>query len=48
MTGALVARVLTDVSGIDKEFDYTVPPHLVDEVQVGCQVRVDLAGRRVG
>ena len=48
MTGALVARVLTDVSGIDKEFDYTVPAHLADEAQVGCKVRVDLAGRRVG
>jgi primosomal protein N' (replication factor Y) len=41
-----VVRVLPDVSGIDKEFDYLVPDHL-PEVIVGSVVRVDLAGRRV-
>jgi primosomal protein N' (replication factor Y) len=42
----LVARVLTDVAGIDKEFDYLVPGG--QPVEVGSQVRVDLHGRRVG
>ena len=44
----LVVRVLTEVAGIDKEFDYLVPPHLVEQVYVGSEVRVDLSGRRVG
>ncbi|MGC8513715.1 MAG: hypothetical protein ACP5P1_11900 [Acidimicrobiales bacterium] len=44
----LIASVITDVSGIDKQFDYCVPPGLADSVEVGSQVRVDLAGRRVG
>ncbi len=40
--------MLTEVAGIDKEFDYLVPPHLVEQVGVGSEVRVDLSGRRVG
>jgi primosomal protein N' (replication factor Y) len=43
-----VVRVLTDVAGVDKEFDYTVPDGLAAAVQPGTMVRVDLAGRRVG
>lgn len=44
----LIASVVTDVSGIDKHFDYLVPPGLTETLEVGSQVRVDLAGRRVG
>ena len=45
---ALVGRVITDVAGIDKAFDYLVPIGLEDAVRVGTEVRLDLAGRRVG
>ncbi len=41
-------RVVPDVSGIDKEFDYLVPEQLRDQVRVGTLVRVPLHGRRVG
>ena len=44
----LVARVVTDVAGIDKEFDYLVPEDRADAVTVGTEVRVPLGGRRVG
>ena len=43
-----VARVLTDVAGIPKEFDYLVPEALEPRVAVGTMVRVPLGGRRVG
>ncbi len=46
--GALVIRVVTDVAGIDKPFDYLVPSALAPEVRVGSLVRVNLGGRRVG
>ena len=39
-------RVVTDVAGLDKEFDYVAPEGR--GLEVGMQVRVDLAGRRVG
>jgi primosomal protein N' (replication factor Y) len=42
-----VARVLPNVTGLDKEFDYLVPAGL-GEVQVGDLVRVNLHGRRIG
>lgn len=42
----LVARVVPDVSGIDKIFDYSVPPGL--DARLGDLVRVPLGGRRVG
>jgi len=42
-----VVRVLPDIVGIDKEFDYFVPEPM-GEVAVGDTVRVDLHGRRVG
>lgn len=49
MTGVpLVVRLLPDVRGIDKSFDYLVPERFRDQVRVGDQVRVDLHGRRVG
>jgi primosomal protein N' (replication factor Y) len=43
-----VARVVPDVTGLDKQFDYLVPAALVPQVQVGSLVRVPLHGRRVG
>ena len=42
-----VARVLPDVSGLDKEFDYYVPDR-IGAVQLGDVVRVELHGRRIG
>jgi primosomal protein N' (replication factor Y) (superfamily II helicase) len=47
-TVATVARVVTDVAGIDKEFDYLVPDHMTGSVELGSEVRVPLHGRRVG
>ena len=44
---SLVARVVPDVSGIDKQFDYLVPPSLAPRVRPGAVVRVELNGRRV-
>ncbi len=43
-----VVRVVPDVSGIDKAFDYIVPDQWADRVEVGSLVRVELNGRRVG
>lgn len=44
----LVARVVVDVTGLDKRFDYLVPGPLRDQVRVGTMVRVELGPRRVG
>jgi primosomal protein N' (replication factor Y) len=44
----VIARVVPDVTGLDKEFDYLVPPDLVGSVETGDRVRVSLHGRRVG
>ncbi|MCU1504850.1 MAG: priA [Ilumatobacteraceae bacterium] len=44
----LVARVVPDVTGLDKHFDYLVPEAMADAVRPGSQVRVPLHGRRVG
>jgi len=44
----LVARVVPDVTGLDKQFDYLVPQHLRARVAVGSMVRVPLHGRKVG
>lgn len=43
-----VARVLPDVTGLDKSFDYLIPDDLADDVRVGTIVRVELHGRRIG
>ena len=43
-----VARVLPDVSGIDRQFDYAIPAALAARIAVGTRVRVSLHGRRVG
>ena len=48
MGAPLIARVLPDVKGIDKSFDYLVPGAIQDQVRVGTMVRIDLHGRRVG
>jgi primosomal protein N' (replication factor Y) (superfamily II helicase) len=45
---ALVARVVPDVTGLDKQFDYLVPDSLRAFVGPGSMVRVPLHGRRVG
>lgn len=42
-----MVRVLPDVSGLAKEFDYLVPARFADRVEVGTIVRVELHGRRV-
>ncbi|MEP7114407.1 MAG: hypothetical protein ABI862_14165 [Ilumatobacteraceae bacterium] len=44
----LVARIVPDVTGLDKQFDYLVPESLRASVAVGSLVRVSLHGRRVG
>lgn len=43
-----VARVIPDVTGLDKEFDYLIPADLDATVEVGTIVRVELHGRRIG
>lgn len=43
----VLARVVPDVLGIDKSFDYEVPDDLGADCAVGDVVRVDLHGRRV-
>lgn len=43
-----VVRVLPDVAGLDKLFDYVVPDDGHADVRVGTRVRVELHGRRVG
>jgi primosomal protein N' (replication factor Y) (superfamily II helicase) len=40
-------RVLPDVTGLDKAFDYSVPEPMRGELAVGSIVRVPLHGRRV-
>ena len=44
----LVARVVPDVTGLDKQFDYLVPDSVRNRVAIGSMVRVPLHGRRVG
>lgn len=46
--GPAVATVVPDVTGLDKQFDYRIPPDLVAGVRVGTIVRVELHGRRIG
>lgn len=42
------ARVLPDVTGLDKPFDYSIPDDLAGQIVVGTMVRVELHGRRIG
>ena len=44
----VIVRVVPDVLGIDKSFDYAVPDGMVAQVVVGDLVRIELHGRRVG
>ncbi|MDO8391981.1 MAG: hypothetical protein Q7V57_16005 [Actinomycetota bacterium] len=44
----LVARVVPNVTGLDKQFDYLVPTAMHDRIAVGSLVRVPLHGRTVG
>jgi len=43
----LVARVLPDVAGFERELDYEVPTKFAPELRPGCIVRVPLQGRAV-
>ncbi|MDX2382261.1 MAG: hypothetical protein QNM02_21190 [Acidimicrobiia bacterium] len=43
-----IARILPDITGLDKRFDYLVPADMADRIVVGSLVRIDLHGRRVG
>jgi primosomal protein N' (replication factor Y) (superfamily II helicase) len=43
-----VARVVPDVTGLDKEFDYLIPDAMQAHIDIGTMVRVPLHGRRVG
>jgi len=43
-----VARVLPDVTGLDKLFDYSIPHEISEDIRIGTIVRVDLHGRRIG
>ena len=42
-----IARVVVDVTGVDKPFDYAVPDALASQVIVGARVRVPLHRREV-
>jgi len=42
-----IARVVVDVTGVDKPFDYAIPDSLADTVVVGSRVRVPLHRREV-
>jgi primosomal protein N' (replication factor Y) len=44
----IVARVLPNVTGLDKHFDYLVPKRFASLVTIGTIVRLPLHGRRVG
>jgi primosomal protein N' (replication factor Y) len=44
----MIARVLPDVTGLDKSFDYVIPDDLTGDVRIGTIVRVELHGRRIG
>ena len=47
-TNRHIARVVPDVTGLDKQFDYSIPTDLSARVRVGTIVRVELHGRRIG
>ncbi|MBI4882851.1 MAG: hypothetical protein HY826_02205 [Actinobacteria bacterium] len=46
-TALTVARVVPNVTGLDKHFDYLIPESLRAQVAIGSLVRVPLHGRRV-
>jgi primosomal protein N' (replication factor Y) len=43
-----VARVLPNVTGLDKQFDYAIPDQFAGTIDLGTLVRVELHGRRIG
>lgn len=43
----MIARVVPDVTGLDKQFDYIVPDSMFERVRVGSIVRVPLGPRKV-
>ena len=43
-----MATVVPDLTGLDKQFDYLIPPELSAQVRIGTLVRVELHGRRIG
>lgn len=45
----MIAQVMIDIDALhlDRPFDYLVPPDLVSQVKVGCQVQVRWGNRRV-
>jgi len=43
-----VVRVVCDVAGLSRRFDYLVPEKWRGQLRVGSRVRVALQGRRVG
>ncbi|MCP3990630.1 MAG: hypothetical protein GY724_16245 [Actinomycetia bacterium] len=45
--GSVPVRVLPDVSGFDKEFDYLLTGEQVGLASIGDQVRIELKGRQV-
>ncbi len=45
--GDRVIRVLPDVSGLERQFDYLCPARWADEIAIGSLVRFDLNRRRV-
>ncbi|MDH3296444.1 MAG: hypothetical protein OER95_19145, partial [Acidimicrobiia bacterium] len=45
--GERLVRVLPDVSGLSREFDYRCPARWAGEIAIGSLVRIDLNGRRV-
>lgn len=47
MPSLRVARVVPDVTGVDKTFDYLIPESLADALRIGMRVRVPLHGRNV-
>ena len=44
---AVTARVVPDLTGLDKQFDYVVPPELVPHVRVGSIVKSFTDGENV-
>ena len=44
---AVIARIVPDVTGVDKVFDYLIPETLVGNICVGDRVRVPLHNRNV-
>jgi primosomal protein N' (replication factor Y) len=44
---AVIARIVPDVTGVDKVFDYLVPDTLADNICVGDRVRIPLHNRNV-